>query len=80
MEEKEIKNKNQSTQNNKQQANIGPLTMGLFVVTAVIYFATALYSYYENIEGQVSNNIALGIMFLGIGFTFWYPYKNKNKK
>jgi hypothetical protein len=63
---KEISN-NKSTMTEKQT---GQLSMFLFTLTACIYFANAWYSYYKNIEGGVSINIALGIMFFCIGLSF----------
>lgn len=71
---------NKDTQKNQEQkpeVDTRVLSMSLFTLTAVIYFANAGYSYYKNIEGQVTINIALGVMFFIIGLAFLLNKKDK---
>jgi hypothetical protein len=75
----EIKDQTEDAKKETSEVNTGPLTMSLFTLTAVIYFANAGYSYYKNIEGQVGINIALGVMFFCIGLSFLTSSKDKKK-
>jgi hypothetical protein len=49
------------------------LTMILFSITALIYFATAGYIHFYTLNPEmsdISTNIALGVMFFCIGLSF----------
>jgi hypothetical protein len=51
-----------------EQGNI--LTMALFSITALVYFATAGYKYYYTTDSDIAVDISLGVMFFCIGLSF----------
>jgi hypothetical protein len=81
MKKEDTKNNEKISDNKPEMTKeqIGQLTMGLFAFTAIIYFMNAGYSYYKQIEGGVSMNIALGVMFLCVGLSFLVTSKDKSK-
>jgi hypothetical protein len=74
----EINNKQPKKALTPRDTNI--LTFGLFSLTGIIYFLTAGYSYLyvKNYEGtEITTNIALGVMFICIGLSFWQQQPKK---
>jgi hypothetical protein len=61
------------------QKNSNVLVSVLFGITALIYFATAIYTQYftKNPEtGNFNSDVALGIIYIGIAATFWVSNKS----